>query len=96
MSTRRSKTRTDVFHDLGFTPAESVNLRLRAAMMNVLIAHIEKKKLTQVQAARLLGITQPRVSNLMRGRIDLFSIDTLVNLLAAAGLRVDLRVGKVA
>jgi len=96
MKTRHPKTRTDVFHDLGFTPAEAVNLRLRAAMMNALIAHIERRKLTQVQAARLLGVTQPRVSNLMAGKIHLFSIDTLVNLLAAAGLRVALRVSKAA
>lgn len=95
MKTRRLVS-TNVFHDLGFTPAEAENLRLRAEMMNALIAYIEEEKLTQVQAARLLGITQPRVSNLMRGRIHLFSLDTLVKLLAAAGLRVVLRVGKAA
>ena len=85
-----------VFRDVGFSPVEAANLRMRAAMMNALIAHIEKKRLTQAQAARLLGVTQPRVSDLMRGRMHLFSIDTLVNLLAAAGLQVDLRVRKAA
>ena len=64
--------------------------------MNALIAHIEKKKLTQTQLAKLLGVTQPRVSDLMRGKIHLFSIDTLVNLLAAAGLKVSLRVSRAA
>ena len=64
--------------------------------MNALIAHIEKKGLTQVQAAKLLRVTQPRISDLMRGRIHLFSIDALVNFLAAVGLRVTLRVGRAA
>jgi len=53
-------------------------------MMNALIAEIEKKGLTQAQAAKLLGVTQPRVSDLMRGRLHLFSIDALVNFLGAA------------
>jgi predicted XRE-type DNA-binding protein len=86
----------NVFRDLGFGPAEAENLRIRAAMMNALIQHLAKKKLTQARAAALLGITQPRVSDLMRGKLHLFSIDTLTNLLAAAGLRVELRVRKAA
>jgi predicted XRE-type DNA-binding protein len=86
----------DVFRDLGFSASEAENLRLRSAMMNALIAQIEKRKLTQSEAARLLGVRQPRVSDLMRGKIHLFSIDTLVNMLASAGLRVDLRVRQAA
>ena len=96
---RRGKTEkrsTDIFSDLGFTPAEAENLRIRSAMMRALIVFIRDNKLTQARAADLLGITQPRISDLMRGKIQLFSIDTLVNLLAAAGLRVDLRVKRVA
>ncbi len=96
MKTRRVKGGSDVFRDLGFRPAEAEKLRIRAAMMNALIAHVEKKKLTQTQIAELLGVTQPRVSDLVRGKIHLFSIDTLVNLLAAAGLKVDLRVSRAA
>ncbi len=65
-------------------------------MMNALTGEIEKQKLTQKEAAGLLGITQPRVSDLTRGKIDLFSIDTLVDLLAAIGLKVVLRVRRVA
>jgi predicted XRE-type DNA-binding protein len=49
---------------------------------------IEERDLTQAEAARVLGVTQPRVSDLVRGKIDLFSIDMLVNLLAKAGLQV--------
>jgi predicted XRE-type DNA-binding protein len=85
-----------VFRDLGFSPAEAANLRVRAAMMNALIAYIEQRRLTQAKAAELLGVTQPRISDLMRGSIHLFSIDTLVNLLAAAGLHVEVKVRKAA
>ena len=54
--------------------------------------YIRAKRLTQKQAAAQLGITQPRVSNLLRGKIDLFSTDVLITMLAHAGLRVDIRV----
>ena len=87
---------SDVFSDMGFPPAEAENLRIRSAMMRALIEFIRKNKLTQARAAKLLGVTQPRVSDLMRGKIHLFSIDSLVNLLAAAGLRVNLTVKRVA
>jgi predicted XRE-type DNA-binding protein len=96
MKTRRVRGSGDVFRDLGFDALEAENLRIRAALMNALIAHIGKQRLTQAQAAKLLGVTQPRVSNLMRGKISLFSIDTLLSLLARAGLRVDLRVSRAA
>jgi predicted XRE-type DNA-binding protein len=92
----RQKSKNDVFADLGFEPAEAENLRVRSAIMRALVAFIRNGKLTQAQAARVLGVTQPRVSDLMRGKIHLFSIDNLVVLLAAAGLRVDLRVKKAA
>lgn len=90
------KAKHDVFTDLGFAPAEAENLRIRSSMMRALVAFIREKKLTQARAAKLLRITQPRVSDLMRGKIHLFSIDNLVVLLAAAGLRVDLKVKKAA
>ena len=92
MKQHKGKHGVDVFTDLGFVPAEAENLRIRSAMMRALVGFIREKKLTQARAAKLLGITQPRVSDLMRGKIHLFSIDNLVVLLAAAGLRVDLKV----
>src|SRR5271155_4324514 len=64
--------------------------------MTRLIAEIENQNLTQADAAQRMGITQPRVSDLMRGKLHLFSIDTLVALLAGLGLRVDFKVRKVA
>jgi predicted XRE-type DNA-binding protein len=92
----KAKKSTDVFSDLGFNPAEAENLRIRSAMMRALVAFIRKQELTQTRAAKLLGINQPRISDLMCGKIHLFSIDNLVILLAAAGLRVDLKVKKAA
>lgn len=77
-------------------PAQAQNLRLRSGLMMALKHHIERQGLSQVQAAKLLGVTQPRISDLMRGKIELFAIDTLVNMLAAAGLQVELRVGQAA
>jgi predicted XRE-type DNA-binding protein len=65
-------------------------------MMRALVAFIRKDELTQARAAKVFGISQPRVSDLMCGKIHLFSIDNLVILLAAAGLRVDLKIKKAA
>lgn len=93
---RKRTSGTSVFEDLGFSSSEAVNLRLRSAMMDALIEEIERRKLTQAQAAKRMGITQPRVSDLMRGKLHVFSIDTLIVLLAAMGLKVDLRIRKAA
>ena len=92
----KAKRGTDVFSDLGFNAADAENLRIRSAMMRALVSYIRKSGLTQARAARTLGISQPRISDLMRGKIHLFSIDNLVILLAAAGLRVDLKIKKAA
>jgi predicted XRE-type DNA-binding protein len=78
------------------TPAEAENMKLRSALMMALEQHIKAQGWTQAEAARRLCVTQPRVSDLMRGKIDLFGIDTLVNMLTAAGLRIEMRIGKAA
>jgi predicted XRE-type DNA-binding protein len=78
------------------TPAQAENMKLRSALMMALKDHIASERLSQSQAAKLFGVTQPRVSDLLRGKIELFGLDTLVNMLAAAGLRVELHVGKAA
>ena len=78
------------------TPASAANMKLRAALMLALTEYIRKQSLSQSQAAKRFGVTQPRISDLMRGRIDLFAIDTLVNMLAMAGMQVKLHVGKAA
>ena len=82
----------DVFTDLGFSPAESRNLRIRSEMMTALRKFIEKESLTQADAAKRLKVSQPRVSDLTRGKISRFSLDTLVNMLTDAGLEVDFRI----
>jgi predicted XRE-type DNA-binding protein len=83
---------TSVWDALGENAAAAENLRVRAELMRELTAWIAATGLTQAQVARRFGVTQPRVSDLVRGRIDLFSIDTLVNMLAAAGLQLDVQV----
>jgi predicted XRE-type DNA-binding protein len=89
-------TRGNVFADLGRSPADAANLMLRAQLMVQLTVLIEERKLTQSAAAKLLGVTQPRVSDLTRGKIQLFSIDSLVEMLARAGMRVEATVRKAA
>jgi predicted XRE-type DNA-binding protein len=76
------------------TPAEAENMRIRSSLMIALEQHIKAMGWTQAEAARQLSVTQPRISDLMRGKIDLFGIDTLVNMLTSAGMRVEMRVSK--
>ena len=78
------------------TPAQAENMKLRSTLMMALKDHIVRSELSQSKAAKLLGVTQPRVSDLMRGKIDLFGLDTLVNMIGAAGLRVEMRVSNAA
>ncbi|HGL6717225.1 XRE family transcriptional regulator [Burkholderia contaminans] len=73
-------------------PAEAENMKLRSELMMALKQHIARMEISQAQAAKLFGITQPRVSDLMRGKINLFALDTLVNMATAAGLRIEMRV----
>ena len=78
------------------TPIEAANMKLRAALMMALSEHIKKEGWTQSEAAKRLGVTQPRISDLKRGKIDLFGLDTLVNMLAAGGLQLEARIAKAA
>jgi predicted XRE-type DNA-binding protein len=86
----------NVFRDLGFKAEEAENLKLRAMLMVELEKHIREKRMTQKRAAERLGVTQPRISDLMRGKIDLFSVDTLITMLTQAGLKVDVKVTRSA
>jgi predicted XRE-type DNA-binding protein len=78
----------NVFTDLGFSE-EAEPLRIRSTLMIEVRKLVEARKLTQGEAAKLMGITQPRISDLVRGRIDLFSINTLAAMLARAGIHVE-------
>ena len=77
-----------MFRDLGFGSEEAASLKIRADLMIEIERLMRRRRLTQAAAAKLLGVTQPRVSDLVRGKIDLFSIDTLVDMLTRAGVRV--------
>ena len=86
----------NVFADLGFPPAEAENLLLRSELMTALMGIIERRRLTQTQAAKLFAVTQPRISDLNRDKIDRFTLDALVNMLAHAGVKVRLVIGRSA
>ena len=83
-------TKGSVFNDLGFNEAEAENLKIRAALMRAIEKYIEDNKLTQAAAAKLMGVYQPRISDLLQGKIDKFTIDMLVNMLAKAHVSVSL------
>lgn len=84
----------NVFADLGFSPKEAENLKIRSLLMSELRDLIAG--LTQVNAAQLLGVSQPRISDLKRGKIGLFTIDALVNMLASAGAELRISVSRSA
>jgi predicted XRE-type DNA-binding protein len=86
----------NIFADLGFTGEEAENLKVRSTLMMEIRKVIGARGLRQREAARLFGVSQPRISELVHGKIDQFSIDALVNMLAHAGFRVEVRVPAVA
>ena len=78
-----------MFRELGFDVEESGILRIKSDLMIELSGLIERRAWTQAQAAEVMEVTQPRISNLVCGKIDLFSIDTLITMLDRAGVRVE-------
>ena len=74
------------------TPEEAENMKLRSSLMVALKAHMARVGLSQSEAAKIFGVTQLRVSDLVRGKINLFGLDALVNMAAAAGLHVEMTV----
>ena len=87
---KAKKTADSVFGDLGFDRETAEHLRIRADLMIAVEQFIQREGLTQEEAAERLDVTQPRISDLVRGKIDRFSIDTLVNMLSRAGVRVSI------
>jgi predicted XRE-type DNA-binding protein len=83
---------SNVWDAIEDTPEQAANMRLRSVLMIALKDHLTRTGLSQSQAAQLLGVTQPRVSDLMRGKINLFALDALVNMATAAGLRIEMQV----
>ena len=89
MSSERFASVWDAIED---TTEAAENMKLRSVLMIALKGQITRTGMSQAQAAKLLGVTQPRVSDLMRGKINLFALDALVNMATVAGLRIELRV----
>ena len=86
----------NVFRDIGFGEVEAENLKLRSDLMIRIEKYVKQSGMTQAEAARELGITQPRLNQLLKGKIQLFSLDALLNMLAEAGMRVNMTVKKAA
>ena len=93
MSKQRFKSVWDAIEN---TPGEAANMKARAELMRAIAEHVRSSGMTQAEAAKTLGVTQPRISDLMRGKVDVFSIDTLVNMLAAAEIKLEMQLKKAA
>ena len=83
----------NVFADIGFEPEEAANLQLRSRLAIELDRYIEAEGITQTEAAERFGVSQPRVSDLVRGKLDRFTIDALVTMLARVGRQVEVSIG---
>ena len=91
MSEQRFNSVWDAIED---TPQQAASMRVRSELMMALQKWLKAEGLTQASAAGLFGVTQPRVSDLMRGRINLFSLDTLIDMAATAGLAPSVTIKK--
>ena len=87
---KRIKGSDNIFADLGFSPGEAESLKMRSDLMIGIEMFYRRSGLTQAQAAKRLGISQPRLNALLKSRIDQFSLDALVNIASRADLSVRL------
>jgi len=85
---KKPETYASVWDAIADTPGQAANLRTRAELMRQIAALVKRKKWTQAEAADHCGVTQPRINDLLRGRISRFSLDALVNIATALGCRV--------
>jgi predicted XRE-type DNA-binding protein len=90
----KNKGFTSIWDAIEDTPQLAASMKARSTLMMELSSHIERHGLTQAQAADLLGVTQPRISDLVRGKINLFSLDMLLDMASAAGMSPVLRLTK--
>ena len=84
----KSRTYASVWDALADTPKQAANLRARAELMRKIAGIVKKNRWTQAEAAKRCGITQPRINDLLRGRVSRFSLDALVNIATSLGRRV--------
>lgn len=87
---------TEVFDDVFDTSAKAANMKARADLLAALIRRVKSWEMPQGAAARRLAITRPRLNDMMQGKLGKFSLDALVNLVAAAGLTLEIRIGEAA
>ena len=95
MPKTKAQTFESVWDAIADTPEEAANLRLRSEMMDKIMTLIAAKGWTQAEAAERCGVTQPRINDLLRGRISRFSLDALVNIASALGQRVSIELASV-
>ncbi len=86
---------TSVWDAIEDTPQEAASMKARSALMMELSAAIQERSMTQSEAAEIFGVTQPRISDLMRGKVNLFSLDTLMDMAATAGMAPVVKVTKL-
>jgi predicted XRE-type DNA-binding protein len=91
-----TKSYRNVWDALENTPEDAANMKVRAELLIALQNSVHKQKGTQAKKAEMLGLTQPRLNDLLRGRIDKFSLDALVNIADRAGLQVNLKIRRAA
>lgn len=96
MKRRKVETFKSVWDALADTPEEAANLRLRSALMQQIADLLKKNGWTQAESATRCGVTQPRINDLLRGRIARFSLDALVNIAAALGRKVTVKLDDAA
>lgn len=80
----------NIYEELGFNEHEASNLKVRSLLMRSITQYIESEGITQSEAAERFGVSQPRISDLMRGKLHVFTVDTLINMLYRVGYRVNL------
>ena len=87
-----SKSYASVWDAIADTPEQAANLRARAELMQKIAAIVKENGWTQVEAADRCGVTQPRINDLLRGRVSRFSLDALVNIATAIGRQVHIEI----
>ena len=93
MSKKKFQSVWDAIED---TPQQAASMRARSELVMELTELIKRRGMTQVEAAKLFAVTQPRISDLMRGKVDLFSLDSLMDMAAVAGLAPHIKIKKAA
>lgn len=92
----KTSEHNSVWDALENDPVIAANLKMRAQLMIEISQYVEQSGLTQKEAARVLGTTQPRLNDVLQGKIDKCTVDRLVNMLSSAGFDVDLNVSRAA